>query len=256
MKKMTVGSLGTSTKFAAAESSATIHDLKDLGKVMQFEPDYVRLAAQLICFFKNRIRPIDGLEFKKKFEGEITPNQKLRLFAALVKKFSLQPTETFNCRRKYSENSQRYIFDIELRNSLATRLTPERVELLCLDKRIFRKVGRRNPAEEAKIQARIEVLLGHKVVADGESHPEVETLADVTPDLTSMSEETLSPEEKEIAELKAQLESLQKEVEQKQAALDKKNRLIKTGKEILEMFNISVGDLKEITNLLNLELSL
>lgn len=250
MRNTSIESAMNSSSFASTESAATIYDLKDLGKVMQFEPDYVRLSAQLISFFKNRIRPIDGLEFKKKFEGEITPNQKLRLFAVLVKKFSLQPTETFNYKRKYSENSRRYIFDVELRNSLATRLTPERVEILCLDERVFRKVGRRNPAEEAKIQARIEVLLGHKVVANGEFHPEVETLADVMPDLTPMSEETISPEEKEIAELKAQLESLQKEVEQKQAALDKKNRLIKTGKEILEMFNISVEDLKEITSLL------
>lgn len=217
---------------------------------MQFEPDYTKLAAELISFFKDRVRPIDTFEFRRKFEGDLTPNQKVRLFNALVKKLSLQPTETNNLKKKYSENSQRYIFNVELRNSLAARLTPEKVEILCLSERIFRKVGRRNPQEEAKIQDRINVLLGNKVVADGEEHSEVNSLAEIIPDLTPIPETVVSAEEQEILDLKAKLESLQKEVEQKQAALDKKNRLIKTGKEILEMFNISVEELKEICNLI------
>lgn len=253
MKNMTESLRGANTTFAAAKSSATLHSFGELENVMQFEPDYVALAAELVEFFKDRVRPIDVLEFRKNFNGGITPNQRMRLFSALVKKFSLQPTETNNLKKKYSEFSQRYIFDIELRNSLAVRLTPEKVELLCLSERIFRKVGRRNPKEEAKIQERINVLLGKKVVADGEYHPEVTKLSEIVPDLSPMpeeKEETISPEEQEIIDLKAKLESLQREVAEKQAALDKKNKLIKTGKEILEMFNISVEELKEIVNLL------
>ena len=222
MKKITESLLSTSTEFAAPRGSAT-------------ECNYAALSEELIKFLKDRVRPIDAFEFRRKFGGELTPNQKMRLFNALVKKFSLRPTETNNFKKKYSENSQRYIFDMELRNSLTTRLTPERVEILCLSEKVFRKVGRKNPAEEAITQARINILLGNKVVAD----------------LTPMQEiSAISPEEQEILDLKAKLESLQREVEQKQAALDKKNRLIKIGNEILEMFNITVEELKEITNLI------
>lgn len=235
MKKTTVGQLGTSTKFATAESSA----------------NYAELAAQLIIFLKNRVRPIDALEFKKDF-GELSPNQRVRLFLSLVKRFSLKPTETNNIRKKYSDISQRYIFDVELRNSLAERLTPERVEILCLTGRVFCKPGRKNPKEEALIQERINVLLGDKVVADGDFHPEAATLSEIVPDLTPMPEENpaIISEEQELLDLRKQLDALQEEVARKQAALDKKTRLIKTGKEIIEMFNISVEDLKEIINLL------
>lgn len=74
----------------------------------------------------------------------------------------------------------------------------------------------------------------------------IKTLADVQLDLTPMK----SDEEREIEQLKAKLSQLQREIEEKEAAFEKKNKLSKTGNEILEMFNLTVDDLKEIVSIL------
>lgn len=74
----------------------------------------------------------------------------------------------------------------------------------------------------------------------------VKTLANAPLDLTPVK----SDEEQEIENLRAKLSMLQKELEERQAAFEKKNKLSKTGKEILEMFNLSVEDLKEIVSIL------
>lgn len=60
----------------------------------------------------------------------------------------------------------------------------------------------------------------------------------------------ISDEEQEIENLKAKLSQLQKEIEERQAAFEKKNRLSSLGKEILEMFNLSADELKEIVSIL------
>ena len=59
-----------------------------------------------------------------------------------------------------------------------------------------------------------------------------------------------SDEEREIEQLKAKLSQLQREIEEKEAAFEKKNKLSKIGNEILEMFNLTVDDLKEIVSIL------
>lgn len=74
----------------------------------------------------------------------------------------------------------------------------------------------------------------------------IKTLADVQLDLTPMK----SDEEREIEQLKAKLSQLQREIEEREAAFEKKNKLSKIGNEILEMFNLTVDDLKEIVSIL------
>ena len=74
----------------------------------------------------------------------------------------------------------------------------------------------------------------------------IKTLADVQLDLTPMK----SDEEREIEQLKAKLAQLQREIEEREAAFENKNKLSKTGNEILEMFNLTVDDLKEIVSIL------
>lgn len=74
----------------------------------------------------------------------------------------------------------------------------------------------------------------------------IKTLADAPLDLTPMQSE----EEQEIEQLKEKLVQLQKEIEIRQAAFEKKNRLSKTGQEILEMFNLTKDELKEIVSIL------
>ena len=86
---------------------------------------------------------------------------------------------------------------------------------------------------------------GQKVYQEAKAM-RVKTLADAPLDLTPIK----SDEEQEIENLKAKLAMLQKEIEERQAAFEKKNRLSKTGKEILEMFNLSVDELKEIVSIL------
>lgn len=198
------------------------------------EVDYNKLSSELVSFLKDRIRPICAAEFKKQFNSELTPNQKVRLFLGMTRKFSLVPVETNNLREKYAEYAQRYTFDYELRETLSDRLSPNKVEILCLSEHVFRRPGRRNPEEERLNEARINFLLGNQ------------TLADAPLDLTPIK----SDEEQEIENLKEKLAMLQKEIEERQAAFEKKNSLSKTGKEILEMFNLSVDDLKEIVSIL------
>ena len=74
----------------------------------------------------------------------------------------------------------------------------------------------------------------------------IKTLADVQLDLTPMK----SDEEREIEQLKAKLSQLQREIEEREAAFEKKNKLSKIGNEILEMFNLTIDDLKEIVSIL------
>lgn len=199
--------------------------------------NYQQLSADLNSFFKERIRPICATEFKKSFKSlELTPSEKVRLFLGMVRKFSLVPIETNNLKEKYGEYTQRYIFEPDLRSTLSSRLSPTRVEILCLSERVFRRVGRKNSLEETKIQKRINVLLG----------VEPDSLENAPLDLTPVK----SDEEQEIENLKAKLSQLQKELEEREAAFEKKNRLSKTGKEILEMFNLSLDDLKEIVSIL------
>lgn len=69
---------------------------------------------------------------------------------------------------------------------------------------------------------------------------------DVQLDLTPMK----SDEEREIEQLKAKLSQLQREIEEREAAFEKKNKLSKIRNEILEMFNLTVDDLKEIVSIL------
>lgn len=197
--------------------------------------NYRNLASALVAFLKDQVRPINSVEFKKKFNAEeLNGSQKTRLFMAVVRKFSLTPQSNGDMRRNcaYTDN---YIFPVELRRDLSTRLTPERVEILCLSERVFQKPGRRNPLEERTVEARINFLLGNT------------TLADAPLDLSPIPQ---TDEEKEIENLKAKVAQLQHELEQKQAALEKKNRLSKTGKDILEMFDLSVEELKEIVSIL------
>lgn len=50
--------------------------------------------------------------------------------------------------------------------------------------------------------------------------------------------------------MKAKLAQLQREIEEREAAFEKKNKLSKIGNEILEMFDLTVDDLKEIVSIL------
>lgn len=89
------------------------------------------------------------------------------------------------------------------------------------------------------------VVDGKKVYKEAKTM-RIKTLADVQLDLTPMK----SDEEREIEQLKAKLSQLQREIEEKEAAFEKKNKLSKIGNEILEMFNLTVDDLKEIVSIL------
>ena len=89
------------------------------------------------------------------------------------------------------------------------------------------------------------IVDGKKVYKEAKAM-RIKTLADVQLDLTSMK----SDEEREIEQLKAKLAQLQREIEEREAAFEKKNKLSKTGNEILEMFNLTVDDLKEIVSIL------
>ena len=73
-----------------------------------------------------------------------------------------------------------------------------------------------------------------------------QTLSTFKPELNPVT----TDEERVIEQLKAKLYQLQQEIEEKQTAFEKKNRLSKIGHEILEMFNISINDLKEIVSTL------
>lgn len=86
---------------------------------------------------------------------------------------------------------------------------------------------------------------GKKVYSEAKAM-RIKTLADAPLDLTPMQSE----EEQEIEQLKEKLVQLQKEIEIRQAAFEKKNRLSKTGQEILEMFNLTKDELKEIVSIL------
>lgn len=87
------------------------------------------------------------------------------------------------------------------------------------------------------------IVDGKKVYKEAKAM-RIKTLADV--DLTPMK----SDEEREIEQLKAKLSQLQREIEEREAAFEKKNKLSKIGSEILEMFNLTVDDLKEIVSIL------
>ena len=89
------------------------------------------------------------------------------------------------------------------------------------------------------------IVDGKKVYKEAKAM-RIKTLADVQLDLTPMK----SDEEREIEQLKAKLSQLQREIEEREAAFEKKNKLSKTGNEILEMFNLTVDDLKEIVSIL------
>ena len=89
------------------------------------------------------------------------------------------------------------------------------------------------------------IVDGKKVYKEAKAM-RIKTLADVQLDLTPMK----SDEEREIEQLKAKLAQLQREIEEREAAFEKKNKLSKTGNEILEMFNLTVDDLKEIVSIL------
>lgn len=86
------------------------------------------------------------------------------------------------------------------------------------------------------------IVDGKKVYKEAKAM-RIKTLAD---DLTPMK----SDEEREIEQLKAKLSQLQREIEEREAAFEKKNKLSKIGNEILEMFNLTVDDLKEIVSIL------
>lgn len=89
------------------------------------------------------------------------------------------------------------------------------------------------------------IVDGKKVYKEAKAM-RIKTLVDVQLDLTSMK----SDEEREIEQLKAKLAQLQREIEEREAAFEKKNKLSKIGNEILEMFNLTVDDLKEIVSIL------
>lgn len=89
------------------------------------------------------------------------------------------------------------------------------------------------------------IVDGKKVYKEAKAM-RIKTLADVQLDLTPMK----SDEEREIEQLKAKLAQLQREIEEREAAFEKKNKLSKIGNEILEMFNLTVDDLKEIVSIL------
>lgn len=89
------------------------------------------------------------------------------------------------------------------------------------------------------------IVDGKKVYKEAKAM-RIKTLADVQLDLTPMK----SDEEREIEQLKAKLSQLQREIEEREAAFEKKNKLSKIGNEILEMFNLTVDDLKEIVSIL------
>ena len=89
------------------------------------------------------------------------------------------------------------------------------------------------------------IVDGKKVYKEAKAM-RINTLADVQLDLTPMK----SDEEREIEQLKAKLAQLQREIEEREAAFEKKNKLSKIGNEILEMFNLTVDDLKEIVSIL------
>lgn len=86
------------------------------------------------------------------------------------------------------------------------------------------------------------IVDGKKVYKEAKAM-RIKTLADVQLDLKS-------DEEREIEQLKAKLSQLQREIEEREAAFEKKNKLSKIGNEILEMFNLTVDDLKEIVSIL------
>lgn len=87
------------------------------------------------------------------------------------------------------------------------------------------------------------IVDGKKVYKEAKAM-RIKTLADVQLDLMK------SDEEREIEQLKAKLSQLQREIEEREAAFEKKNKLSKIGNEILEMFNLTVDDLKEIVSIL------
>ena len=89
------------------------------------------------------------------------------------------------------------------------------------------------------------IVDGKKVYKEAKAM-RIKTLADVQLDLTHIK----SDEEREIEQLKAKLSQLQREIEEREAAFEKKNKLSKIGNEILEMFNLTVDDLKEIVSIL------
>ena len=89
------------------------------------------------------------------------------------------------------------------------------------------------------------IVDGKKVYKEAKAM-RIKTLADVQLDLTPMK----SDEEREIEQLKAKLSQLQREIEEREAAFEKKNKLSKIGNEILEMFNLTIDDLKEIVSIL------
>lgn len=89
------------------------------------------------------------------------------------------------------------------------------------------------------------IVDGKKVYKEAKAM-RIKTLADVQLDLTPMK----SDEEREIEQLKAKLAQLQREIEEREAAFEKKNKLSKIGNEILEMFNLTIDDLKEIVSIL------
>ena len=89
------------------------------------------------------------------------------------------------------------------------------------------------------------IVDGKKVYKEAKAM-RIKTLVDVQLDLTPMK----SDEEREIEQLKAKLSQLQREIEEREAAFEKKNKLSKIGNEILEMFNLTVDDLKEIVSIL------
>ena len=86
------------------------------------------------------------------------------------------------------------------------------------------------------------IVDGKKVYKEAKAM-RIKTLADVQLDLKS-------DEEREIEQLKAKLSQLQREIEEREAAFEKKNKLSKIGNEILEMFSLTVDDLKEIVSIL------
>ena len=68
--------------------------------------------------------------------------------------------------------------------------------------------------------------------------------------IKTLADDLKSDEEREIEQLKAKLSQLQREIEEREAAFEKKNKLSKIGNEILEMFSLTVDDLKEIVSIL------
>lgn len=86
---------------------------------------------------------------------------------------------------------------------------------------------------------------GQKVYQEAKAM-RIKTLANAPLDLTPVK----SDEEQEIENLRAKLSMLQKELDERQAAFEKKNKLSKIGKEIVEIFNLSVDELKEIVSIL------